>query len=361
MSQHRLTEQQKIYVVQRLAAHDALTAIVRGLQDEFGITVSSPAVLHYDPERPGSRCLAQRWKDLFWQARKAHLARLAAVGDTDKPARIRRRQAMMHEAWAAGRHRVANNILDSIAKEIGATTRRRMNTPDGAARLEQPPPESIPLNVDLHETQGIALESDATEILYGGAAGSGTSFLLRTCAIAWCAEIPGLQVYLFRRTRDDLVKNHVEGPTGFRALLAPWIAAGGCEIVADEIRFCNGAQIFLCHCKEERNVSKYQGAEIHVLLIDELTHVTEDMYRFLRDRVRMVGMTVPDHCVGRFPRILCGADPGNVGHLWVKRTFIDGRRPLAIDKMPQSEGGMRRQYVPARPEDNPRMARDDPG
>jgi hypothetical protein len=32
--------------------------------------------------------------------------------------------------------------------------------------------------------------------------------------------IPGLQVYLIRRTRDDLAKNHVESPSGIRALLA---------------------------------------------------------------------------------------------------------------------------------------------
>ncbi|MGZ9103493.1 MAG: DUF2280 domain-containing protein, partial [Rhodoplanes sp.] len=121
MSRRKLTEQQKIYVTKRLAAYDALPAIVRGLQDEFGVTVSCPAVLHYDPARPGSRCLAQRWKDLFWQTRKAHIARIAGVGDTGKPARIRRRQAMMHEAWAAGRHAVANDILNSVAKDIGST------------------------------------------------------------------------------------------------------------------------------------------------------------------------------------------------------------------------------------------------
>ena len=47
-----------------------------------------------------------------------------------------------------------------------------------------------------------------------------------------------LQVYLFRRIREDLIRNHVEGPKGFRALLAPWTAAGFARIVGDdEIRF----------------------------------------------------------------------------------------------------------------------------
>ena len=172
--------------------------------------------------------------------------------------------------------------------------------------------------------------------------------------------IPGLQVYLFRRIREDLVKNHMEGPNGFRSMLAGWVNMGWVDIVEDEIRFWNGAKIYLCHCKDEKDIYKYQGAEIHVLLIDELTHFLEGMYRFLRNRVRMVGLDVPVHYAGTFPRIMCGANPGGVGHLWVKRTFVDADTPLAIRRMDAIEGGMLRQYVPARLEDNPSMAEDDP-
>lgn len=220
---------------------------------------------------------------------------------------------------------------------------------------------SAEINLTLHPRQGEALQTAATEVLYGGAAGGGKSHLIRVAAIIWCAAIPGLQVYLFRRIRDDLVKNHVEGPKGFRALLAPWVDAGFITMVEDEIRFWNGSKIYLCHCKDEKDVYKYQGAEIHVLLIDELTHFTEAMYRFLRNRVRMVGIIVPEQYRGHFPRILGGANPGNIGHLWVKATFVDGALPMALRRMPANEGGMLRQYIPARLEDNPSMAEDDPG
>jgi hypothetical protein len=217
------------------------------------------------------------------------------------------------------------------------------------------------LDLSLHPKQGLALQTQAAEVLYGGAAGGGKSHLMRVAAILWCAAVPGLQTYLFRRVRDDLVKNHMEGPKGFRALLAGWAAAGFVTIVEDEIRFWNGAKIYLCHCKDEKDVYKYQGAEIHVLLIDELTHFTESMYRFLRNRVRMVGIAVPAAFAGRFPRILCGANPGNIGHAWVKATFVAEAPPLSLRAMPARDGGMIRQYVPARLEDNPSMTSDDPG
>lgn len=217
------------------------------------------------------------------------------------------------------------------------------------------------LSFDLHPKQMAAFESKATEILYGGAAGGGKSHLMRIAAITWCSEIPGLQVYLFRRIKDDLVKNHVEGPNGFRSMLAGWVDCGFVTMVEDEIRFWNGSKIYLCHCKDEKDRIKYQGAEIHVLLIDELTHFTEVIYRFLRNRVRMVGIKVPEKYRKTFPRIVCGANPGGIGHQFVKATFIDGVRPMQTYFAGKSEGGMLRQYIPARLEDNPSMAANDPG
>ncbi|WP_250982169.1 hypothetical protein [Rhizobium sp. CG4] len=65
-----------------------------------------------------------------------------------------------------------------------------------------------------------------TEIFYSGAVGGGTSYRLRITAILWCAAITGLQVYLFYRIRGDLVDIHVEGPSGFRSLLADWVELG---------------------------------------------------------------------------------------------------------------------------------------
>jgi len=216
------------------------------------------------------------------------------------------------------------------------------------------------LDIHLHEKQSLAFNSTATEILYGGAAGGGKSHLMRIASIIWASEIAGLQIYLFRRVRDDLSKNHMEGPNGYRQLLSSWIDAKFIEIVGEEIRFWNGSKIYLCHCKDERDRFKYQGAEIHVLLVDELTHFSEVIYRFLRGRVRCIGLEIPEKYKGQFPRIVAGSNPGNIGHIWVKRAFIDGVVPLEVRHMPDSEGGMLRQFIPARLDDNPSMTTDDP-
>lgn len=218
------------------------------------------------------------------------------------------------------------------------------------------------LDLSLHAKQTVAFESKATEILYGGAAGGGKSHLFRVASIAWCAAIPGLQVYLFRRLFDDLYKNHMEGPTGYPALLAPWLDAGLCKLNLSKnfIEFWNGAKIHLCHLQHEKDVIKYQGAEIHVLLMDELTHFSESMYRFLRGRLRLGGQVIPPEYKGLFPRILCGSNPGGPGHNWVKMGFVDLAKPLEITQMPKGEGGLRRQYIPARLDDNPTLLENDP-
>jgi len=227
-----------------------------------------------------------------------------------------------------------------------------------------PPPggmQRTALSLDLWPKQNEAFTSAATEVFYGGASGGGKSHLMRVAAAVWAMQISGLQVYLFRRVYEDLVKNHLEGPKGFRNLLAPLIDDGWVNIVDDQVRFWNGSKIYLCHCQHNQDVYKYQGSEIHVLLIDELTHFEEPTYRFLRNRTRMVGIKLPLEHVGRFPRILCCGNPGNIGHLWVKNTFIVNAEPLKIRSMVNAEGGMWRQFIPARLDDNPSMRLDDPG
>ena len=114
------------------------------------------------------------------------------------------------------------------------------------------------ISFELHPKQTFVLESEANEILFGGAAGGGKSHLLRIIAIILCIYIPNIQVYLFRRLRPDLFANHMDGASGLRNALAPWVERGEASIneQAAEVRFKNGAKIHLCHCQHESDVSQ---------------------------------------------------------------------------------------------------------
>ncbi len=216
--------------------------------------------------------------------------------------------------------------------------------------------------IRLEPKQGLDFQSEATEVLYGGAAGGGKSYVKRASAIRWCVEVPGIQVYLFRRTLPDLRDNHLRGPTSLHVMLEPYSNAGSVRYraVENEFEFWNGSVLHLCYCDSENDVEKYRGAEIHVLIIDELTHFSEYQYRFLRSRVRIAGLAVPDKYKSRLPRIETASNPGSIGHAWVKRTFIAPKAANEIWQAPAEEGGMRRQFIPARLSDNPYLTRDDP-
>lgn len=235
--------------------------------------------------------------------------------------------------------------------------------------------ETHSVTLELHPKQSEVYLSPATEILFGGAAGPGKSHLLRVAAIAWCYDIPGLQVHLFRRTFPDLWKNHMDGPSAFPALLSPAIRSGRSRINYGDkrIHFRNGSTIHLCHCQYEKDVYNYQGAEMHVLMIDELTHFTAGMYRYLRGRVRLGGLELPEkYLAGNigphgqvnewnlFPRVVVASNPGGIGHNFVKSTFIDYAPPYEIKKAAPEDGGMYRQFIPALMTDNPTLMRNDP-
>lgn len=207
--------------------------------------------------------------------------------------------------------------------------------------------------------QTLALESPATEIMYGGAAGGGKSFVIRLIAVMYALLVPGCQIYIFRRLSDDLKKNHLYGESGLLVMLAGLIKVGQVRVNEHEgvLKFKHGDEpdsaIYLRHCQHEKDMFSYDGVEMHVLLIDELTHFLETIYRFFRGRVR-VSKNLDTKGLA-LPRIFSGTNPGNIGHNWVRRSFVRGCAPLEIRKMPDSEGGMLRQFIPAFLGDNPHL------
>jgi hypothetical protein len=221
----------------------------------------------------------------------------------------------------------------------------------------------MPIEIKLHPKQSLVLRSPANEILFGGAAGPGKSFLVRAACILYCAGIPGLQAYLFRRTFPELMQTHLEGPGSFRVLLAEAESERQVSIVKNEIRFANGSRISMNHCQFESDVFKFQGAEIHLLAIDELTHFSKKIYTYLRTRCRLGTLAVPDAYKHKFPLVLLTSNPGGAHHNWVKEDFVDvcaEGGAATVVQMPDEHGGMRRSFIPAFYHDNPDLLKNDP-
>jgi hypothetical protein len=115
----KLTDEEKAYVVRRLAAYDKPAAIAQGLKDIFGVTATPQSIEHYDPQRPAGHDLAPHWREVFWAARKAYIAETAGIGHMDKPVRLRLRERMAIAAWEEGTYKLANELLNDLAREAG--------------------------------------------------------------------------------------------------------------------------------------------------------------------------------------------------------------------------------------------------
>ena len=206
-----------------------------------------------------------------------------------------------------------------------------------------------------HPKQVLFHKTCANEVLFGGAAGPGKSRALRAEGLRWACTIPGLQIYLFRRTFPELEKNHIISSQGeFPKDLGEY------KSQARRWEFFNGSMLHFCHCQYEQDVFQYQGAEIHLLLIDELTTFTKFQYDYLRGRVRCT-LTVPEEFKHKVPGIYCASNPGGVGHTFCRARWVDYARPMEVKRAPVLEGGMLRQYIPALLEDNPTLTSADPG
>lgn len=183
--------------------------------------------------------------------------------------------------------------------------------------------------------------STAFETLYGGAAGGGKTTAIVAEAITFALQYPKARIYMFRRTIPELKQSIV--PEIYKQA-GEYINSGGMKEHSQDRRFTfkNGSIIQLAYLENSADMYKYQSAEIHLLLIDELTHFTQDEYEYLKTRIRSTG----EHPL----KVMCATNPGNIGHGWVKSYFIDIAPPETIYT---DKAGNTRQFIPARVDDHP--------
>jgi len=194
--------------------------------------------------------------------------------------------------------------------------------------------------------QTFALTRPEFEVLYGGARGGGKT----DAGIAWLTrdvDNPRYRALVIRRNADDLHDWIDRAITLYRK-------CGKVEVVGKPaiIRFPSGATIRTGHLKDEQAYSKYQGHEYHRMLIEELTQIpTEEMYLKLISSCRSTDTSLK-------PRVFATTNPGNIGHDWVKKRFVERCEPMKpyFDPITQRK----RIFVPATVDDNPTLIKADP-
>lgn len=135
----RLSEDVKVFIVQRLACFDGPSRVVERVKEVYGLTVSPQQVQTYDPtvgEKP-----AKKWCELFDATRKAYVASTAHIPIAQKTYRLEQLQAQLDRA-TTGRAQnpvLVLDILERAAKEAGNayTNTRVLSVTDPKGLLAQ--------------------------------------------------------------------------------------------------------------------------------------------------------------------------------------------------------------------------------
>ena len=188
----------------------------------------------------------------------------------------------------------------------------------------------------LNPKQKLFCRSRTRYTAYGGARGGGKTHVLRIKAFGGALYNPGIKILIVRREYPELEQNII---LPMRAMIPQEIASynGTMRMMF----FANGSTIKFGHYGVNDDL-EYQGQEYDWIFMEEATQFTERQFRTLGACLR--GAT-------KMPRrMYLTCNPGGIGHIWVKRLFID--REYDEEK---GENGKDYTFIPATVDDNPQL------
>lgn len=203
------------------------------------------------------------------------------------------------------------------------------------------------------QEQFIRLPFEVFEALYGGAVGGGKSELLYMLPIVYgFHREPRFHGCLFRETYPQL-----EASLIMRAVPIYRQIGGRYDPQKHVFNFNSGAKIRFSYLETDKDARDHDTNEYQYLGFDELTAIPEtstfNRYIFLTHRVRSLIAGLP-------PIIRSATNPGNVGHLWVRKRFVEPA-PNGGQLLHDIESDTYRAFVKALLTDNPHLLEKDPG
>jgi hypothetical protein len=214
----------------------------------------------------------------------------------------------------------------------------------------------------------LRLPSSIFEAFYGGQAAGGKSDILLMYPIVKKLYLnPQFNGAIFRRTFPELEESLIQKSDTGIGYQGPtyWDFGGKYDRSKHVWTFFDDrgnqlGKIRFLYSQRESDVLQHDTAEFHYLGIDELTHFTWYQYSYLMHRCRS---TVPSIT----PTVRTASNPGNIGHTWVFKRFIEpcrtGRKILystVWDKVKKENREVKRIFIPAKATDNPFLAKVDP-
>lgn len=205
--------------------------------------------------------------------------------------------------------------------------------------------------------QAIFMSRWEDEALYGGAAGGGKSDALVMEALRQ-VHIPCYKGLILRKTYPQLAEL-VDKSMRYYARAFPGATYNA---TTHTWRFPSGSKIIFGSMHRTKDKFNYQGQAYDFIAFDELTQFTWEEYSYLFSRNRPNGP-------GTRCYIRATANPGGIGHGWVKERFITHTRPMQTSwekytvRYPDGHEETRhhsRIFVPSGVFDNAKLLENDP-